>query len=192
MRPSTAKLPRLVTSRAISWTQAGPIGIERSLVCRKSRSTWRSNALVSPSNTSSAMEPKPKRPPAITNRAATSPTSRRAQFRVPRVKWPTEAEKLTPTSPLVGHEHGSGGDQRNPEPVWGGQPLAQEGDPEHGHKHHAQLVNRRDPRGVSELQGSEVAHPRPARGQPREDQKKVGPARDGPEWLPLAGGDQDG
>ena len=57
-RPNTAKLPNDVTSRAISFTQAGPKGVEKLFeLLRNKNITYRSNAKVVPSGAPFAINP---------------------------------------------------------------------------------------------------------------------------------------
>ena len=51
-------------------------------------------------------------------------------------------------------------------------------------EHHAQLVDRRDPRRVAELERAEVAEPRAARGEAGEDEEEVAAPGDRPGRLP--------
>src|SRR3954468_2056422 len=96
------------------------------------------------------------------------------------------------SSPLPGHEHGAGGDKGNAEPVGNGKPLAEESDPEQGDQDHAQLVDRRHARRVTELECAEVADPRPARSQAGEHEEQIAAPRNRSGWLPLASADENG
>ena len=67
--------------------------------------------------------------------------------------------------------------QRHAEPVGGRELLAQKQHAEDRHQHDAELVDRRDPRRVAELQRAEVAEPGAAGREPRQDEKDVASRR---------------
>src|SRR5262249_7966407 len=90
-----------------------------------------------------------------------------------------------------GDQNGAEPDQRNAKPIGAAQPLAEECRPENRDQHHAQLVDRRDLRGVAELEGAKIADPRAAGREPGEDQERVGLARDRSGRLELAGSRED-
>src|SRR3954470_15583270 len=65
------------------------------------------------------------------------------------------------------------GDQPDTEPVPGGETFPEKEDPEYRHKNDAQLVDRRDPRRVAELEGSEIAKPRRAGCHPGKPEENI-------------------
>jgi len=94
-------------------------------------------------------------------------------------------------SGLVGHQHRAERDQADADPVRHRKPLAEEDDGEDRHQHDAELVDRRDARGVAQLQGPEIAEPRGAGRQTRKDEEYPCAAGDRRRLLPASGSPQD-
>ena len=72
----------------------------------------------------------------------------------------------TDTLPLllgsVSNEYSTARDQEDAEPIWQRQPFAQKEDCKNCHEDDAELVQRSNAPGISELQSAEIANPRSA------------------------------
>ena len=86
----------------------------------------------------------------------------------------------------------AGRDQRDTEPVQCSKLFAQEHDAEDCNQHHAELVNRRHLRCLSDLERAEITEPGRAGRKPGENEKQPGPSRDRRRRLELTARDQYG
>src|SRR2546425_3695139 len=89
---------------------------------------------------------------------------------------------------LQSEDQDAGADHEDAYPVPSRRSLPQEEEREHRDQHEAQLVNRRDLRGVADLQRAEVTDPRGAGGQPGQHQEEPGVRGERERVAPLARG----
>ena len=87
----------------------------------------------------------------------------------------------------IGDQHRANCDQRDAEPVGHRELFAQKHRAEQRDQHHRQLVDRRHLRRLAELERAEIAHPRRAGAEPRQQQKQIGAAGDFAGRLELPG-----